>query len=424
ITGDTDFFGEDDTIKLVIDGNNPSLLDVFLNSALSQFQLSTIQQINVDGLGGNDTLIVDDSNGLIKIVNGIRYDGDGGVNRLQLVQTGGLTRTSDTYSVGAAIGSGISTIVGGGTAGTQTVFFEDLSPVLDLVPAALLTINATATDNAINYAVGSLPTNGLVTIDEHESIEFANKTALTINAGAGQDTISLNNPNTPTGLTRITINGGDPNSGDTLIVTGAGRAVTVNTATSMINGASGTDLDPVSIGYSGIESLNLPAGVGDLTLTTTDADDTVVVTPGLTTGANSGTVISSGAVPQISFVNSGAFSANLEGGADALVVNGSSNPDTIVVNGSSVTITGRWGVNYAGVEALTVNGNAGSDTFTVTPSLATSMFIDGGDPIGVKPGDLLNIIAGRSRVTFNAGPQTDEGSFVVGANQPVSFDHI
>src|SRR5262249_38613744 len=266
ITGDTDFFGEDDTIKLVIDGNNPSLLDVFLNSALSQFQLSTIQQINVDGLGGNDTLIVDDSNGLIKIVNGIRYDGDGGVNRLQLVQTGGLTRTSDTYSVGAAIGSGISTIVGAGTAGTQTVFFEDLSPVLYLVPAALLTINATATDNAINYAVGSLPTNGLVTIDEHESIEFANKTALTINAGAGQDTISLNNPNTPTGLTRITINGGDPNSGDTLIVTGAGRAVTVNTATSMINGASGTDLDPVSIGYSGIESLNLPAGVGDLTL--------------------------------------------------------------------------------------------------------------------------------------------------------------
>ena len=71
-----------------------------------------------------------------------------------------------------------------------------------------------------------------------------------------------------------------------------------------------------------------------------------------------------------------------------------------------------------------MNGNAGSDTFNVTPSPTVAMFIDGGDPVGVKPGDLLNIIAGGSTVTFNAGPETDEGSFVVGANQPVSFDHI
>ena len=98
--------------------------------------------------------------------------------------------------------------------------------------------------------------------------------------------------------------------------------------------------------------------------------------------------------------------------------------DTIAVSGSAVAITGRRTVNYTGVEALTVNGNAGSDTFNVTPSTAVTMFIDGGDPVGVKPGDLLNIIAGGGTVTFNAGPETDEGSFVVGANQPVSFDHI
>ena len=55
----------------------------------------------------------------------------------ELVQTGGPTRTSDTYSVGPDIGSGTSTIVGAGTAGTQAVFFEDLSPVLDLVPAGI-----------------------------------------------------------------------------------------------------------------------------------------------------------------------------------------------------------------------------------------------------------------------------------------------
>src|SRR5262249_33209272 len=65
ITGDEDFVGEDDTIILVRDAANPSLLDVFLNGDMEQFQLSVIQQINVFGLLGNDTLIVDSSNGLL-----------------------------------------------------------------------------------------------------------------------------------------------------------------------------------------------------------------------------------------------------------------------------------------------------------------------------------------------------------------------
>jgi hypothetical protein len=422
ITGDTDFDGEDDTIRLVRDAGNTNLLDVFLNTEMKQYQLSVLQQINVFGLGGRDTLIVDSSNGLINVFNGIRYDGGDSSDNLQLVQTGGPTRTSDTYTVGPDIGSGVSTIAGPGTAGTQIVFFEDLEPVVDLVPALLLEVNATAADNAIGY-LGLVSGDGFVTIDEHESLEFSNKTALTINAGAGQDTISLNDPNTPAGLAVITIDGGDPNSGDALIVTGVGGAVSVNTAASTITGATGIG-GAVSIGYTGIESLNLPAGIGDLTLTTTAADDTVVVTPGLTTGANSGTVSSSGGVPQIAFTNSGTLTANLAGGNDAMVVNGSSSADTVAVSGAAVAISGRHTVSYTGVEALTVNGNAGSDTFNVTPSNTVAMFIDGGDPIGALPGDLLNIIAGGGSVTFNAGPETDEGSFVVGANQPVSFDHI
>ncbi len=238
IVGDENGAAEDDTIILIRDAANPSLLDVFINGNMTPFQLSLIQQVNVDSLGGNDTLIVDSSNGLINVQLGIRYNGGNGFDNLQLVQTGGATAASDTYSVGPAIGSGVSTIVGAGTAGTQTVFFEDLEPVLDLVPAMQLTVNATPSDNAINYRIACCA-NGLVTIDEHESIEFANKTALTINAGAGQDTISLNNPNTPTGLTGITINGGDPTNGDTLIVTGVGGAVSVNTAASTISGATG-----------------------------------------------------------------------------------------------------------------------------------------------------------------------------------------
>src|SRR5262249_9152778 len=128
INGDTDFAGEDDTIRLVREANNPNLLDVFLNSVTPTLtvQLSDLQQINVNGLGGHDTLIVDSSNGLITAPLGVRYDGGTGTSdRLQLVQTGGTSRASDTYSVGPVLGSGVSTIVGTGADGTQSVFFEN-----------------------------------------------------------------------------------------------------------------------------------------------------------------------------------------------------------------------------------------------------------------------------------------------------------
>ena len=421
ITGDENGFAEDDVFTVRRIAGNTNSVEIFLNGQREYAGLlSGWQQLNIFGLGGNDTLIVDSSNGLLTFANGIRYDGGAGFDDLALLQTGGMNFT-DTYSVGPTAGSGISTIVG--PTGTQVVFFEDLSPVLDLVPTALLTVNATASDNAINYAVGLLAGNGLVTIDEHERIEFANKTDLTINAGNGQDAIALNNPNTPTGLTGITLNGGDPGSGDTLTIIGTGAAVTVDTTTGTITGATGAG-SGVSIDYGTLETLDLTADIGDLTIATTDADDTVVVTPGLISGSNSGTVQSSGAAPQIVFVNSGTFTANLAGGSNALVVNGSAAADDMAVSGAAVEITGRHDVIYTGAQALTVNGRGGSDTFDVTPSATVAIFIDGGDPIGALPGDLLNIIAGGGSVTFNAGPEIDEGGFVVDANEPVSFDHI
>jgi len=376
----------------------------------------------VNGLGGNDTLIMDDSNGLINVPLGIRYDGGTFFNQLQEVQTGGPTWLTDTYSVGPVVGSGISTIVGAGSTGTQTVFFQNLAPVLDTILAGSLTVNATPAGNAINYGVGAVPDRGTVTIDNQESIEFSNKTQLVINAGAGTDTIGINkNENTPSGLFGITINGGDPSDSDTLNVTGVGAAVTVDTGAGTVTNATGTPGD-VLISYSNIASLNLLAGIGNLTLDATAADDTVTVTPGLTTGANSGTLQSNGAVPQISFVNSGTLNVNLDGGSNALVVNGSQSRDIIDVSGASVAIKGRHTVNYNGVQALTVNGEAGSDTFNVTPSATTAIFIDGGPPIG--NGDVLFVISPSGLANFFPGPQPDQGSYVVFGDQPVSFTHI
>ena len=72
---------------------------------------------------------------------------------------------------------------------------------------------------------------------------------------------------------------------------------------------------------------------------------------------------------------------------------------------------------------MEVWGLEGDDQFDVTPG-SIPVFIDGGDPIGVTAGDLINIFAGGDPVVFEPGPESDEGGFVVGARQRVSFDHI
>ena len=178
---------------------------------------SGLHQVDVTGGVGNDTLTVDSSNGLAAFPNGINYDGGGGFDKLILTQTGGTTQTSDVYSVGPNPGEGTDVITG--TGGTQTVNFQNLTPVLDNVPATTVTINGTPADNAINFTQGpgggifGANTTGLVTIDNQESYEFSQKTNLIINGLAGSDTIDLNDPTTPTGLTgNITVNGDDSTS--------------------------------------------------------------------------------------------------------------------------------------------------------------------------------------------------------------------
>ncbi len=166
---------------------------------------SGIEQILVQGLAGDDTLTVDSTNGAVPIP--INYAGGNNADALTL--TGGVA-TANTYVVGPGVGEGTSTIVIGGVA--QVVRFSDLEPVIDLVAGPLLVI-ATNANNAID--VGIFGVNGLVSVDGFETIEFANKTLLTVDALAGDDVISITPQATP-----ITINGNDPSASDRVIVDG------------------------------------------------------------------------------------------------------------------------------------------------------------------------------------------------------------
>ena len=132
----------DNTFVLRRNPSDTSEVQVVRNgTVIATYDVNQTNSLTINGLDGNDTLTVDSSNGVITFAGGIRFNGGPGVDTLILSQTGGPTRTSDTYDVGPTPGSGKHTTRRGG--GTQTVFFEDLAPVIDLVPAATLFVNAT-----------------------------------------------------------------------------------------------------------------------------------------------------------------------------------------------------------------------------------------------------------------------------------------
>ena len=92
------------------------------------YSFSNINQFTFDSEDGNDTMTIDSTASLLDLSAGIFYDGGTGVNQLALLQTGGSTQTSDTYTVIANPGQGSDVIIG--TANTQSVFFSRTSRCL------------------------------------------------------------------------------------------------------------------------------------------------------------------------------------------------------------------------------------------------------------------------------------------------------
>ncbi|MFZ1007472.1 MAG: hypothetical protein WAN65_11580, partial [Candidatus Sulfotelmatobacter sp.] len=339
---------------------------------------ASVTQINFNGFTGNDSLIVDSSNGLVAPTGGINYDGGTGFNTLTLRQTAGPTQTSDTYSVGPNVGSGSDVIVG---SATQTVFFQNLAPVQDNVTATTSIVNATPSSNAINYTQGpgggifGANKTGLVTIDNQESFEFNNKTNLVINSLAGDDTINLNNPTTPAGLTgNITVNGGDPTASDTLIVNGipgtSDRFQVQPTAVgagNVFDYSSGAATLAPQVAYTGIEALTIVGQTADgdsLSDLGTMGDDTFEVGFGADPSSGTLTGFAQGA-------SGFAFTPITFAG-----ISGFLGPASAVVDATG----GGTAINFTGGnDTVIIDGTAADDTFTLDNSLVvTGVRVDTG----------------------------------------------
>jgi hypothetical protein len=412
ITGDFDYLNESDVINIIRDSGDPSLIDVELNGD-SFGPFDDVNQINVRGFGGNDVLTLDSTNGLLNVPRGIFYDGGSGFDRLNLLQSGGPTQIVDSYSVGPNNGEGTSSISGAG--GTQTVTFENIEPVFDIVPAATLNVTATNSDNAINYSQGGAATNGEVTIDNQELIQFSNKTALNLIGLNGSDTFNLNNSSTPTGLTSITVNGGDPTAGsDTLIVNGTAGADTITYRPNGIDSGSVTVNALPAISFNTIEDLIVNGrGGGDaLTVDSTVIDGTLVLTPGST--FDSGRLdfavdtASFSLAPALQFLglgSGGSFSLLDTGDTfDDFIYRGTDLSDRFTVTHVNVTtdriaLNNRLPVNISQVLTLTLAGLEGDDVFNLPGNtVVTGIIVDGGGP---SASDIVHLTGATGAVTVS-----------------------
>lgn len=407
IEGDDGFPGQDDDIRLILDQFNTALLNVFVNGApMGSFVLDTIGQIIVNSLGGMDTLRMDSSFGLISVPGGTRYDGGSGSDVLRLEQTGGATQTSDVYTVGPDIGSGRSIITG--ASGVQNVFFENLQPVVDLVPSATLVVSATAEHNAINYTTGSLVTTGLLSIDNYESIEFANKATLQVNALVGDDTINLNNANLPTGLGAISIFSAE---GD-------------DTVTTLSSLPAGVTLSVA--GGPGHDMVDASGALGNATLLGDAGDDTLI-------GGAGGDSIDGGAGED--WLDGRGGTNTVAGGADAdtLLVIGTGGADAIAItdgNAGQFDVTGGFSAGnntLSGIENAQLDASSGSDSIAINltgSSNGLDYTVIGGDPVTI-PGDSLTLNTSAG-VTYTPGPGLDSGSLLAATTNAtlVSFVQI
>ena len=119
-----------------------------------------------------------------------------------------------------------------------------------------------------------------MSVDGFETIEFANKTSLTVNALAGSDTISVNNP---AGLSSdITVIGGDPTGSDRLIVNGTMIQDIATIRPTDGDSGSLTIGDLPIVNFDTVESVTYDGQGGDdqLIVETPGYTDIITLTPG------------------------------------------------------------------------------------------------------------------------------------------------
>ncbi len=180
-----------------------------------------VTQVVVKGRAGPDQLTIDNSFGFVAKADGLPISFSGpSLNELALRGDPGVS-LKETFTPGSTGRPSQVVTTGGGMA--QAIQFTPLASFTDTVPAASLTVMATAGNSLISVTDGT-QVDGLATMrvavsaavpfiwsGPPASIDFANKGAVLVNAMGGNNTIVMDTLTQPAGLTDMGVVGGDQN---------------------------------------------------------------------------------------------------------------------------------------------------------------------------------------------------------------------
>ncbi len=396
-------------------------------------------ELVVNGTVGNDTINYLVSNtvgsGAVQVTGApvvnfvttesLIIDGLGGTDPLTVTSPAGGHRVTVTPGSNQDSGTIVSQAFGTGTASVPLKYqhIGATAPITLAGTGDIVEFNGTA--NSDNFAITGTTiqitnaTAGFVT----NLFNLTNISLLEARGHDGDDTFNVIG-SLAAMINGVVIDGGNPSASDLLNVTAAGGAVTQDYGSATIN-----EVGSSPIAYIGVEMIALNAANANVTVLGTVGDDSFAVQP---TGPNSAKVELTAAAPLnidrpvFNASNVAVFTIEAGAGDDHLKVLYTSAGEQIAVNGPAGTISNAVDlqVNFSvpNTEAIAVFGAEGSDTFTVTTAPNLPIFIDGGDPIGIVPGDVLVLLGAITQ--FKPGPESDEGGFQQGANGLVSFDHI
>lgn len=224
----------DDQFLLQVNPADPTRLRFDrTNLGLFNLNIGTTEAIEFNTLDGNDTATIDFANGNPIPVNGLKYDGGVGSDRLVLQRTSGSYVATSMIHTATGPGAGMITATGGGT-----ITYTNLAPVDDTVPTTNFTFTAPVASNQIQLING--PTIlSLATVQindggtgQFELVNFARKTNVTINSGIGAQFVVINYNAAPAGLTNLNVNTNDSDDEIDVLALASGTAARVDTRAS------------------------------------------------------------------------------------------------------------------------------------------------------------------------------------------------
>jgi hypothetical protein len=393
-----DFAGQTNFVDLRLDPYIPNLLDVTANSSvpMATFPIDSIQQINVNGLSGYNTIICDFSNGAF-LPGGINVTGTSGSNHLQVID-GPSDDTIQITSTGVSI-----TPIGGSSPAASIAYTGVAGLELD-TGAGNNKVNVESLGTALTIGPG--PGSNWISLAKTSGNLDSLGGSVMISRGFASSIPSIrldlydsNNSNNETWLIGSTyVDRGNftlsyvENAALTIFAGGGNNSLTVygNTAlgTALNENLLGNDM--VTVAYSGLAgdvSVNGGKGTGMDTLTVVDTFDNANVawlTQGNLVQAGSGNVVRYRSLTGVSLDagnGNNTFAVMSTGPTTPFTLNTGAGKDTITV---SLSLPG--GASAIGAP-LTVIGQGGTDALVLDDRLSTT-------PItyNFTPGQILRIL--------------------------------